>query len=530
MNGTRGPWLVLLVLCLGQSLSLLDATVVNAAVPTIIDDTGASIDQVLWVINGYTLTYAALLVTGGRLGDLYGQKRMVVYGIGAFVVASALCGFAQNPTQLIAARLCQGVASAMLTPQMLAILPRIFPPERRGLAYGINGVFQGVTIIIGPSLGGVIVSQLGWRWVFFINVPIGLATMVLSWLVIPELRGGKRLRLDVVGTVVLTAALALLVTGLIEGPPRAWGQVWGPVSVPLLLTAGAVLLVMFAFVERARQDRAPLIPFAVVRQWNFTLMSIVSAAIQATFVAYLLLVTIHLQSGFGMSAYAAGLVLAVTPLAVVTCAPLGGWLTGRYGGKYPLIAGFLLWATGLGLLATQARADSSWPDVLPGLLIGGIGMGFIFSPPATIAMGEIEPAMSGAASGVLNMSRLVGGLLGVAAIGAVLQARLTGSLAEAATRHATALPEPARASFTQAFTGLDPPDLSATPAFAQLPRGLVDGLAQASFHEGVTAAVRFTYLLPIGVVLAAALGTLTMRTRRTEEARPARAEEPTPAS
>lgn len=517
VGSSHSAWRVLVVLCLGQSVALLDTTVVNVAIPTIVDDLGANLDQILWVINGYTLTYAMLLVTGGRLGDLYGHKRLFLFGLGLFVLTSALCGLAQNPTQLIVARLCQGVGGALLTPPVLAIISNVFPPERRGFALGVSGTFASIPVAIGPTLGGLIVSSLGWRWVFYINLPIGVAAIILGWLVIPELRSARRPRLDVLGTFVLTASLALLVSGLIEGPPHAWGQVWGPVSVPVLLVAGLVLLLTFGFVQRARQDRDPLMPFAVVRQPNFTLMSIVVAALPGGLVAMLLLVTIHLQSGLGMTAFTAGLTVAAISLVAGACASLGGRLTSRYGGKYVLIIGFLVWAASIAYLAVQARPDVTWLDVLPGLLISGVGLGLVFSPPATIAMHDVDPAMSGAASGLFNTSRLGGGLLCVAITGAILQAQLATSLTKAAEHHAAALPPPYRTPFIESFTGVDPPDLSQSPAFAGLPPDLLDNLVRTTSHEGVSDAVQLTYLFPLALLLASALATFAVRQPRIEK-------------
>ncbi|MET0132297.1 MAG: MFS transporter [Kibdelosporangium sp.] len=522
MSRPRNPWHVLLTLCLGQSVALLDTTAVNVAIPSMIDGLGASLDQILWVLNGYLLTYAVLLVTGGRLGDLFGQKRLFLSGVVAFTLASTMCGLAQTPGQLIAARLLQGVGGAMLTPQALAIVSHIFPPERRGAALGVWGAFVSGAAAVGPTLGGLIVSSLGWRWVFFINLPIGLAALVLGIVIVPDIRRDRQHTFDVVGTVVLTAALSALVFGLLEGPRHAWGQVWGPISVPALLVGGVLLLVVFGHVERGRQDREPLVPFAVLRQRNFALMAVVVAALPSSLGAMLLLTTVYLQSGLTMSALAAGLAVAAAPLVSMVCAPVAGRLTDRYGGKYVMMAGFLLWAGGIGYLALVARADSGWFDLLPGLVIAGVGMGVTFSPPATLAMRDIDPSMSGAASGLFNMTRLSGSLLGAAAVGAVLQSRLNLAFADAAARHATRLPAQYRQPFLDAFTDVASPDLSGVreqtmSALAGLPREYAEAVQQAVFRDGITDAVRFTYLLPIAVLLAGALGALAVRERGNAE-------------
>ncbi|QWF84038.1 MFS transporter [Amycolatopsis sp. CA-230715] len=516
MKKSHSPWLVLSVLCLGQAVALMDTTVVNVAIPAMSHRLGADLDQILWVVNGYVLTYAVLLVTFGRIGDLYGQKATFLAGLGVFTISSALCGLAQSPTQLIIARLLQGVGGAMLTPQSLAVVSKVFPAEKRGAALGVWGAFAGASAAIGPSLGGLIVSSFGWRWVFYINVPIGLAAIVLGAIVVPDLRGEQRRKLDLLGTAVLTAGLALLVFGFIEGPPHRWGTLWGPVSVPVVLVLGALVLVLFAVLEGRRQGRDPLVPFEIIRQRNFALMAVVVVALPCGLGAMLLLTSIHLQSAVGMSPVAAGLTIAAAPLVSVAFAPYAGRCIDRFGGKYVMFAGFALFAVGIGYLALAARGDSTWLGMLPGLVIVGIGMGVVFSPPAAIAMHDIEPSMSGAASGLFNMMRLCGSVLGGALVGALLQARLAVSLTDAAQSAAAVLPAPYRQPFVDAFATAASPDLAAarldtTGALAGAPRSLLDSARGAAVREGVTDAVRFSYLLPVAVLFAGALGTLAVR-------------------
>src|SRR5919201_65759 len=190
------PWLVLLVLTTGFFMIMLDTTIVNVAIPSMSTSLNTTLDQILWVINAYVLVYAVLLITAGRLGDLYGQRSLFAIGLFIFTVASALCGLAQNPTELIAARVIQGVGGALLTPQTLAILTSIFPPERRGAAFGIWGAVAGIASLARPTLGGFLVTWAGWRWIFYVNLPIGIAALVATLLVVPDLRPGRRQRLD----------------------------------------------------------------------------------------------------------------------------------------------------------------------------------------------------------------------------------------------------------------------------------------------------------------------------------------------
>src|SRR5947207_8986845 len=222
-RAAHSPWLVLVTLCLGFFMILLDTTIVNIAIPDMIDKLDASLDQILWVVNAFILVYAVLPITAGRLGDLYGPKQLFLVGLVLFTLASAACGLAHDPAQLIVARVAQGVGGALLTPQTLSVITVIFPAERRGAAFGIWGAVAGVATVAGPTLGGFIVTHWGWRWIFFVNVPIGAITLVMATVLMPNLRFNRRHRLDPLGTVLVTIGLFLVTYGLIEGQPHDWG-------------------------------------------------------------------------------------------------------------------------------------------------------------------------------------------------------------------------------------------------------------------------------------------------------------------
>lgn len=411
MTTERGPWAVLFALCVGQSLGLLNSTVVNVAVPAISADLDASLGQVLWVINVYTLVLTALTMVGARFGDLFSPKRMYLIGIAVFTVASVGCGLAQTSFQLIVLRVLQAVGSALMSPQTLTIIMKVFPADRRGAAIGVWGAFSGLAVAVAPSLGGLLVSALDWRWVFHMNAPIGVAGFVLALMVVPDVPAAGSRRLDLLGIGLLTGGLFLVTYALIE-------------ELPVLLAPGGLAVVGCLWVERGRQDREPLLPFAVLRDRNFMLMSGVTAAIACGIGCVFFLVFPHLQAGAGMSALSSGLVVAVAPLVSIVFSPLSGRLTDRYGGKYVLVCGLGLCAVGIGMLAWETRVDSSWPSLLPALVVLGVGMGVVFSPGGTIAMRDIDPEYSGAASGVLSLSRLIGGGIGLAAAGGLVQARL----------------------------------------------------------------------------------------------------------
>src|SRR2546430_4532631 len=269
----HSPWLVLAVLCLGFFMILLDTTIVNIAIPSISDKLDASLSDILWILNSYILVYAVLLITSGRLGDLYGPKQLFLVGLVIFTLASVACGFAQNPTQLIIFRVVQGLGGALLTPQTPSVLTVIFPADKRGAAFGIWGATAGIATVAGPVVGGWLVTDFGWRWIFFVNVPVGIVALVGAAIVMPNLKLNRRHRLDWVGTLLATAGLFLITYGLIEGQPHDWGRVWGPVTIPEVIAAGVVLMVVFFFQQRAQRDGEPLIPFQIFRDRNYSIMN-----------------------------------------------------------------------------------------------------------------------------------------------------------------------------------------------------------------------------------------------------------------
>src|SRR5712664_1826915 len=263
------PWLVLLVLTTGFFMIMLDTTIVNVAIPAMSTGLNTTLDQILWVLNSYVLVYAVLLITAGRLGDLYGQRTLFAIGLLVFTIASALCGLSQNVGQLIAARIVQGVGGALLTPQTLAILTSIFPPERRGAAFGIWGGVAGLATIAGPTIGGALITYFDWPWIFFINVPIGIGAFIATYLIVPDLRPGRRQGWDLVGVALATAGLFGIVFGLIEGQRYNWGTVSAGITIPEIIAAGVAVLALFFIIQWRRQDQEPLLPFAVFKDRNY---------------------------------------------------------------------------------------------------------------------------------------------------------------------------------------------------------------------------------------------------------------------
>src|SRR6202051_4986456 len=258
------PWLVLIVLTTGFFMILLDTTIVNVAIPAMSAGLNTTLDQILWVLNAYILVYAVLLITAGRLGDLFGQRNLFAAGLVIFTAASAACGLAQDPNQLIAFRVVQGVGGALIWPQTLAIITTSFPREQRGAAFGVWGAVAGLAATAGPTVGGWLTTDFTWRAIFYLNVPIGSAVLIAAFLIVPDLRQGQRHHLDLVGVLLSSAGLFGIVYGLIEGQPKNWGAVLGPITIWETIAAGVVVLGTFLFWESRQKE--PLLPLSLFSQ------------------------------------------------------------------------------------------------------------------------------------------------------------------------------------------------------------------------------------------------------------------------
>lgn len=514
----HSPWLVLVVLCLGFFMILLDTTIVNVAIPAMSDDLDASLADVLWILNAYILVYAVLLITAGRLGDLYGPKRLFMIGLVVFTGASVACGFAQSPTQLIWFRVLQGFGGALLTPQTLSALTVIFPADKRGAAFGIWGGVAGIATLAGPVLGGWLVTDFGWRWIFFVNVPVGILALIGAAIVMPDLKLNRRHRLDWTGTLLVTGALFLITYGLIEGQSHDWGRVWGPVTILEVILAGVVLLAVFFWHQYAARDGEPLVPYQIFRDRNFSVMNFVAGAIAFGMLGLFLPLTIFLQSVLGLSALQAGLVFAPMSLISMFIAPFAGRLADRTGGKAILFVGLSLFSLGMGILIASSHVDSTRLHLIPGLIVAGVGLGLTFAPLQTVAMHNVEPRMAGAASGIINTTRQLGGVIGSAAVGALLQAQLTDKLGAAARAETAGLPPEQRQTFLDRFSSsAGNLDIGNSAGGITFPPGTppqVAELATKVFHTGFVDAMRITLWLPIAVLASGALSVLLVRGRR----------------
>jgi EmrB/QacA subfamily drug resistance transporter len=537
MTKLRGnPWAVLVVVSLGFFMTLLDLTIVNIAIPNMIARLHASLDDVLWVLNAYALVLAVLVITAGRLGDIIGTRTMFVTGIVVFTAASAACGFAPSAGWLIGFRSVQGLGAAMLMPQTLAIVTMVFPPERRGAAFGIWGAVAGLATIAGPTLGGLLVTAFDWRWIFFVNLPIGVFVLVATFLIVPDLRMRRQHQFDITGVLLASAALTAICYGLVEGQRYNWGTITGVLSIPLIIGVGVVLLAAFLVQQGRRQrkdNREPLIPFALFRGRNYTLMNWVFFTLSIGMLGIFLPFTIYLQDALGYSALKAGLTTAPMSVVMIILAPFLGKLTDRVGGKYILISGLSLFAIGIGWLVLTAGPDSAWYAFLPALVVAGVGMAGTFAPLTTTAMREVPPALAGAASGVINTTRQVGAVIGTAAVGALLENRMVASLVSEATARSVGLPAHVRTQFIDGIRQAVGSGLVGGSSVPSAPRGTPPALAAELsrlgayvFTHGYVHAMRWTMVLPIAVVAVAALSCFGVRRVAATAAVPATANPP----
>ncbi|MFF1448406.1 MFS transporter [Streptomyces sp. NPDC058274] len=514
------PWAILLTLSLGFFMTLLDLTIVNIAIPDMGQDLDASLDEILWVVNAYTLALAVLLITAGRLGDLRGKRTLFIAGVALFTLASLACGLAQDPAQLIAFRAVQGLGAALLMPQTLSIIAEVFPADRRGVAMGVWGAVAGISGALGPIIGGALITHLDWRWIFFVNLPLGVIVLVLAVALIPGSRRTVRHRFDTFGVLLASSALFCLAFALTEGERYDWNG-W----ILALFGAAALLFAGFLGHERGRQNDDPLVPFSLFKDRDFTLVNFVGVTVSFGVIGMFLPLTIYLQSVLGFSALKSGLVLLPLALGSFVMAGPAGVLADRIGGKYILLTGLLAWAAALVWIVAAADVGASWPAVALPLFLAGLGAGCTFAPMATEVMRNVPAKLSGAASGVNNALRQVGSVLAGAVVGAVLQARLASSLTDQAQQRAGRLPAPYRDGFVAAFAGAEP-DVNARQAGgvpSGVPHDVADRMRELGgqvFGHGFVDAMGPAVLVSAAALLTGALACLALRRHRGPSANP----------
>jgi EmrB/QacA subfamily drug resistance transporter len=426
MQTERKPWPALWALVIGFFMILVDSTIVSIANPAILTDLDTNLTAVIWVTSAYLLAYAVPLLITGRLGDRFGPKNIYLIGLTVFTLASLWCGFSGTVEMLIAARAVQGLGAALMTPQTMAVITRIFPPTQRGAAMGLWGAVAGVATLVGPILGGVLVDSLGWEWIFFVNVPVGIVAFVLAWRLVPHLETHSH-RFDWLGVVLSAVGMFLLVFGIQEGETYDWGVIVGPITVWGLIIAG--ILVLAAFIVWQRFNTAePLLPLALFRDRNFALSNVGISLVGLAITAMPLPLAFYFQVARGLDPTQAALMLVPMAVLAGAMAPIVGRLNDRMNPKWLAVAGFLIVAAALALYAVLLTPDQSlWVLLIPSALLG-LGQSGIWAPLASTATRNLPPAQAGAGSGVYNMTRQVGAVLGSAAIAALLDARLAAEL------------------------------------------------------------------------------------------------------
>jgi EmrB/QacA subfamily drug resistance transporter len=434
-------WLALGVLLLAAAMDLIDTTVATLALPVIQDDVGAGDAALEWIIAGYSLAFALGLITGGRLGDVFGRRRIFLIGLAGFTAASALCGLAPGPAVLVASRVVQGAFAALMIPQVLSIIAASFPPADRAKAYGMFGAIAGIATVVGPLLSGALLAAdlFSWRPVFLINVPIGLVTIVAAGVLVRESRAEERPRLDLAGTALLTVALVLLLLPLVEGHQLGW-----PAWTLAAIGASIPALGLFAVHQRRRERRgaSPLVPPSLFRQRAFAGGTLATLAFFSGPPALLFVIAVTLQA-LGYSPLHTALAFIPLSLASVPAAGASVALAPRLGRRL-VVGGSLVVAAGIaGLMIAVDLAGTTlttW-TLLPGLVITGLGLGLVAPTLIDVVMAGVDPRDAGAASGVRSTASQLGGAIGVALIGIVFYSALSSAPAApggAAYSHALA--------------------------------------------------------------------------------------------
>ncbi|WCB92214.1 Multidrug resistance protein Stp [Baekduia alba] len=425
----------LLAVCLGTFMLLLDVTIVIVALPDIRNSLDASFSDVQWTVDAYSLSLAALLLPAGSLADLYGRRRLFVIGLAVFTVGSLLCGLAQSPLMLTLCRAAQGVGGATMFATSLALLAQTFHGRERGAAFGVWGAVAGISTAVGPVLGGLLVSGLGWRWIFLVNLPVGAFAIAITLTKVQEWRPPHARRVDAPGFLVFTAGLVSLVFGLI----RASDDGWGDTVVVACFVAAGVLLAAFPLVERLRRE--PMFDLSLFRKPTFVGGSIAAFGMNGSLFAMFLYLVLYLQDVQGYDALQSGVrLLVVTGATLVTAIPAGR-LSARVPARWLIGPGLLLVGSGL-LLMRGLDASSSWTHLIPGFIVAGLGSGMVNPPLASTAIGVVPPQSAGMASGINTTFRQVGIATAIAALGSIFATKMSGATpATAAATYADGLNE-----------------------------------------------------------------------------------------
>jgi EmrB/QacA subfamily drug resistance transporter len=419
-------WWTLVAVSFGLFMIMLDNTIVNVALPTIQASLHLKISELEWVVTGYALTFGAFMLTGGKLADLFGRRLMFVAGLVVFTASSLACGLANGPEVLIAARVVQGLGAAMMNPATLSIITVTFPPRQRGTAIGIWAGVSALALAIGPLVGGVITERINWNWIFFINVPVGVLGIAAALVLIDESRDTSQdRRADVPGLATSTLGLFSLSYGLIEANTYGW------TSGRILASFAVAVVALAAFVLLEQSQRLPMLDLALFRNVGFTGANTVMLLVGLAMFGVFFYVSLYVQQILGWSAIQAGASFLPWTLLIVLIAPQAGRLSDRIGPR-PFVAGGMVVLTASLIWFSRVGAHASFWNLLPGMLLGGVGMSSAMAPTTAAAMQSVRPEQAGVGSAVLNSMRQVGGSLGIAIMGAIVAASTRGRRDQAA--------------------------------------------------------------------------------------------------
>ena len=420
MNSESRKWWTLGAVSFGLFMIMLDNTVVNVALPAIQRDLHARLSELEWIVSGYALTFAALMLTGGKLADLLGRRRVFVAGLAVFSGSSLACALAPSADFLIGARVVQGVGAALMNPATLSIISATFPPRERGAAIGIWAGVSALALAIGPLVGGLLTEHVGWSAIFYVNVPIGLIAIAASFLLIDESRDTREdRRPDIPGQ--LTSAIGLL--GLTYALIEANGYGWGSGRIVGAFVVAAVALVAFVLLER--HQRAPMVDLRLFRDRTFAGANVVLLLVALAMFGVFFFLSLYMQNILGYSPVQTGATFLPLTLLIIVVAPLAGRYSDRFGSRWLLAGGMTLLALQLFYFSRLGVHETFW-DLLPGMLLGGVGMSCVMAPASAAAMSGVPVDRAGVGSAVLNSSRQLGGSLGIAVIGAIMTHEIGG--------------------------------------------------------------------------------------------------------
>jgi EmrB/QacA subfamily drug resistance transporter len=416
----RRKWWTLAAVSFGLFMIMLDNTVVNVALPAIQEDLGTGLSELQWIVTGYALTFAALMLIGGKLADAYGRRLIFVIGILIFTAASLWCGLADSGNMLIAARVVQGAGAALMNPATLSIIAATFPPKERGMAIGIWAGTAALALAIGPLVGGLLTEHLSWHWIFFVNVPVGMVAIAASFLLITESRDDTHESLDLPGLGTSALGLFALTYGLIEA--NAYG--WTSARIVGSFVVAAVALASFVQIERRR--RSPMLDLSLFRSGTYAGANVSMLLVALAMFGIFFFVSLYMQNILGYSAVQAGAAFLPMTVLIILVAPFAGKASDKYGSRWLMTIGMVLLGVQL-LYLSQMSADATFWNLLPGFIVGGFGMAMTMTPTAAAATRAVPVEKSGVGSAVLNAMRQVGGSLGVALMGAIVAAQTKGN-------------------------------------------------------------------------------------------------------